>query len=79
MDNNINKWDIAENWIPVSDKLPEQQSKTLVTTVWDKNDRCVEYAYYLDDDCKWGVISDYVIAWMPLPEAYDGVIGEIYG
>ena len=55
-------------WIPVSERLPEEQGWYLVTIKSGDN-------YYLDTDIyntlyKNGFRTQNVIAWMPLPEPY---------
>ena len=58
-------------WIPVTERLPDGEGRTIVTTKWD--DGCtVSYAYYWGAVGKWGSITDNVIAWMPLPTPYRG-------
>ena len=63
------------HWIPVSERLPEDQEVILVST---KTDRVFEGRYY-DDNTKrqWYSFRDdtfawnnVVTAWMPLPEPY---------
>lgn len=64
-------------WIPCSEKLPEIIGRYLVSTVWRDGDfekHCTYDAVYGDDGI-WHV-EDYrpapydVVAWQPLPEAY---------
>lgn len=83
------------DWILVSEKLPEVESEILVTYEWEepavnRRGRRVDMAYYAqlygDDEPKWywcdrgvddGHNEDFiegVIAWMPLPTAYNGGI-----
>lgn len=61
-------------WIPVTERVPEEHIPVLVTERWSKdpfvaryvNGRWVDWYYY---DC-----PEYnnVLAWMELPEAYKG-------
>ena len=50
------------DWIPVSDRLPEEDGEYLVTTI---NGDVDIYVFHI-----WGAKSPKVIAWMPLPEPY---------
>lgn len=62
----------AEKWIPVTERLPEEDTNVLVTMV--KGRHKVMYAKYdrqLQKFCIGNYIrSKYVTAWMPLPEPY---------
>lgn len=49
-------------WIPVSERLPEEDGEYLVTTI---NGDVDIYVFHT-----WGAKSPKVIAWMPLPEPY---------
>lgn len=53
-------------WIPVSERLPEEDGCYLVTTTGTNND-IIDIAYYTDDI--WHKASR-IIAWQPLPEPY---------
>lgn len=64
-----------QRWIPCSERLPEHSCQTLVTTKWD-TEYSVEYGFYWGEDNKWGIITNNVIAWMPLPEPYKGAEHE---
>lgn len=63
-------------WIPVSERLPEEEYEVLVTTSW--HDVCI--AWY--DDGKWRAeyINEYdddeILAWMPLPMPWRGEENE---
>lgn len=64
----------AKKWIPVTERLPEEDTNVLVTLV---KGRCkVMYAKYdrqLQKFCVGNYIrSKYVTAWMPLPQPYKG-------
>ena len=62
-------------WIPVSERLPEDSELVLFST---KTDRVFEGRYFADNtDCQWYAFRDecfafnnVVTAWMPLPEPY---------
>ena len=49
-------------WIPCSERLPEEESHVLVSSILG-----VTSAYYDKDSEFWKI---YVIAWMPLPQPY---------
>lgn len=65
-------------WIPVSERLPEEECDCLVTTRRryniSNNLEVVSCSYYPDMRSKWfldgGGDAENVIAWMPLPEPY---------
>ena len=65
-----------QRWIPVTERLPEHSCHTLVTAKWD-TEYSVEYGFYWGEDNKWGLVTNNVIAWMPIPEPYreDGEAG----
>ena len=71
-------------WIPVNEKLPEEEQAVFVTyyVVNNRNRRYVMESYLMPGG-KWydpyrtfRVPGTFIriIAWMPLPEAYDGII-----
>lgn len=66
------------DWIPCSDRLPENGENVLATTAWGDvtiaervyppiNDTC----WFIHDGNTNATIDD-VIAWLPLPESYKG-------
>lgn len=62
-------------WIPVSERLPEKHDCYLVTTKWKgsySGDIYTEtnMAVYREKLEEWDSVG--VIAWMPLPEPYEG-------
>lgn len=63
-----------QQWIPISEKLPELDEVVLATTTW--ND--ITMAWRIDI-CNWFIHegdtnaeTNDIIAWMPLPEPYKG-------
>lgn len=74
-----------QRWIPCSERLPENDNEVLIT-VWDAEDNYVEVYKGFYQGHEWWTqwchgcskIKDepcgenIVIAWMPLPEAYQG-------
>lgn len=61
-------------WIPVKERLPENDKPVLVTLKWGEDNYEITTGEYWKDgkgeDEGWGSFNDYVIAWMPLPDAY---------
>lgn len=67
-------------WVPCSERLPENNCQCIVTAKVKHVDGYPDYevdtADYTDgifttaNDCWWGIES--IIAWMPLPECYQG-------
>ena len=61
----------AQQWIPCSERLPEDEGYYLVTLGDDGfPDRDVEIVAMQDGDWDWNPIEQ-VMAWMPLPEPYE--------
>ena len=65
----------SQRWIPVSERLPENQDCYLVTTKWKgsySGDVYIEtnMAVYREKPKEWDCVD--VIAWMPLPQPYKG-------
>lgn len=66
----------SNEWIPVEERLPENDKPVLVTVDWDHDDLEVCTAeYWHDGDC-WGNLEDYITAWRPLPEPFRGKTGK---
>lgn len=67
-------------WIPVTERLPEEYGKYLVTVDLDYYVAVITLYYgrihrkdvFYDDSEYGGIQWDGVIAWMPLPEPYKG-------
>ncbi len=72
----------CDNWIPCSERLPEANQEMLVQ--WERKDRLLNTIFVyisigmLGADGEWysahesRVFNGKVIAWMPLPEPWEG-------
>lgn len=72
-------FDEGNNWIPVKERLPEENDYKSCYEVadgavlWTNEDGLVGMGYYYESTKRWSDINDCpisVIAWMPLPEPY---------
>ncbi len=61
-----------QDWIPVTERLPEEDARVLVTTETEYG-LSVEYAYM----GKYGFNTRNVTGWMPLPEPWKGGQDEV--
>ena len=59
----------AQRWIPVTEQLPEKDGLYIVSVINDHNRRYSKTCWYHGHE-KWFARQD-VVAWMPLPEAYE--------
>lgn len=57
----------AARWIPVTERLPEDDEHVLCCTVTKTGRKNVVIGYWMDGMWRCGMNSN-VIAWMPLPE-----------
>lgn len=61
----------ARQWIPCSERLPEEDGTYFVSGVWENGDVEVGQLEYIADEHRFSnVIYFNVDAWMPLPEPY---------
>ena len=59
------------NWIPVTERLPEIKTEVIVTDIETKDTYC---SWYIGEgfwECDNGTFNNRIIAWMPLPEPYE--------
>lgn len=61
--------DAQPQWIPVSERLPEDDTKVLCCTATKKGTLNIVIGYHYEDIWACGMNSN-VIAWMELPEPY---------
>ena len=59
-------------WIPCSERLPEEECKVLVSLTSLNGEKIVR-TDFIRDGRWWQWHSGFVTAWMPLPEPYKGV------
>ena len=64
--------DAIRRWIPVSDRLPDNDDMMLVTCRTKKGVSSVNRAYYSRGSWHGSGSMSGVIAWMPMPEPYSG-------
>lgn len=60
----------CQRWIPVTERLPEQDGLYLVTKSFPKSEPMIDTDYYSHFG-SWHIFGIYVTAWMPIiPEPY---------
>lgn len=76
--NFVEKQPTINQWIPVSERLPDNHSRVLVTIKIPKREPRVRSGYYSDGlfsndngDC-WRATDPEVTAWCPIPEPWRG-------
>lgn len=58
-------------WIPVEERMPDNEDKVLCCTETKRGDRNIVIGYYIKESGYWACgMNSNVIAWMPLPEPY---------
>lgn len=62
---------LKDRWIPVSDRVPEDDRLVIVCTEWGY----VYTDYYFDDNPEFWELA-HIIAWQDLPKAYKKEDGE---
>ena len=79
----VNGIPAVNRWIPVEDALPEIGYSVLVTRQTESNSRYIRTASrqddcWMDDTDKYGKPNPHhVIAWMPMPDAYEPPESEV--
>lgn len=61
-------------WIPCSERLPEEDTYVLATTAWGEitmAEKLSDIAWFIYEGNA-NATSDDIVAWMPLPEPYKG-------
>lgn len=62
----------TQQWIPCSERLPENDEMVLVSCETKKGIKVINRAYYMDGYWHGSGTMSGVKAWMPLPEPYEG-------
>lgn len=59
-------------WIPVTERLPDDERKVLCCTATKKGTKNIVIGYYIQDSGYWACgMNSNVVAWMELPEPYE--------
>lgn len=74
------EYEIVDEWIPCSERLPDERQDVYVTVLWDDYGDYVtaygmrtKFGWYLHSNAEGELIKGYtVVAWMPLPKPYEG-------
>ncbi len=66
----INKVLPAQQWIPCSERPPEESGDYLVTVAHHSGELWVEVDQFDNENGSWWHYIDDVIAWMPRPKPY---------
>lgn len=64
----------AQQWIPCSERLPEEDTYVLATTAWGEitmAEKLSDIAWFICEGNA-NAKSDDIVAWMPLPEPWKG-------
>ena len=69
--NMLSKLPSVQEWIPVTERLPEE-CKSVLICINDGNKYCIDVSYRTDYNLweRYGRVN--VTAWMPLPDPYKG-------
>ena len=68
----INGMPSAQQWIPCSERLPEEDTYVLATTAWGEitmAEKLSDIAWFIYEGTANAKSGD-IVAWMPLPEPY---------
>lgn len=58
----------TKNWIPITERLPEERGEYLITTTDGRVDKCF---FIGKGENHFFGMHEYVTAWMPLPKPYE--------
>jgi len=68
----------AQQWIPCSDRPPEESGDYLVTVAHNSGELWVEVDQFDNENGSWWHYMDDVTAWMPRPKPYKGETDKDY-
>jgi len=71
--NNLPSAQSKQQWIPVTERLPDKMGTYLVTLDYKEHGTGVMSLWFHNEEIGWDLrVADEVTAWMPLPEPWKG-------